>query len=125
MYLFMHLVEIFYCTFWVSAAAIVWFYTDWITDYCQLLQIAHQLRLDYLTYLIENPGSFFPDFLYEQALTKTNDPAIKFIAKLGNCPFCLLPWLSLIAAIMTRDLSLAAPVYVLSLFIVLQIKRMI
>lgn len=119
----MLLLEIFYCVSWVSALAIIWFYTDWITDYCQLLEICHDLRLNYLSFVIENPSSYFPDFLYEKSL-ETNDPALKFLAKLGTCPFCLIAWMSLFAAVISHDILITAPVYICSLFIVLQTKKM-
>lgn len=120
----MLLTEIFYSTFWVSMISIIWFYTDWFVHYGQLLGFAINLRLEYLSYVIENPDSYFPDFLYEKSLA-SDDHIIKFLAKVVSCPFCLITWLSVGASFVYGDFIMTAPVYILSLFIVLQIKRMI
>lgn len=116
--------EIFYSTFWISAISVIWFYTDWIIQYGQLLGVAEQIRLDYTSFIVENPNKFFPDFLYEQAI-QTNNTELKFFGKLVSCPFCLILWLSIGFSVMHSNLIIIAPIYVLSLLIVLQIKRMI
>lgn len=120
----MLLEEIFYSTFWISAISIIWFYTDWFIQYSQLLGIAEKTQLEYFSYVIENPYGYFTDFLYEQSL-KTDDKCTKFLYKLLSCPLCLLFWLAIFASEICGHLVIAAPVYVLSLVIVLQIKRMI
>lgn len=120
----MLLEEIFYSTFWISAISIIWFYTDWFIQYSQLLDIAEETQLKYFSYIIENPYGNFTDFLYEQSLL-TSDKYTKFLYKLLSCPFCLLLWLSIFVSEMYGHIIIAAPVYVLSLVIVLQIKRMI
>lgn len=118
----MAIAQIFYCSFWISAISIIWFYTDWFIQYSQLLNIAKNLRLKYIEYITENPNNYFPDFLYEQSLDIDNTP-IKFLCKLVSCPFCLLSWMSIFAALICSNIIIAAPVYVISLFIVLQIKN--
>ncbi len=119
----MLIAEIFYSTFWISMISIIWFYTDWFIHYSQLLGISVDLRLDYLSYVIENPDRYFPDFLHEKSL-ESSDSVLKFLGKIVSCPFCLLVWLSLFAALMYGEFIITAPIYVLSLFIVLQTKKM-
>lgn len=116
--------EIFYSTFWVSMISIIWFYTDVVLHYSQLLGIAVELRLNYMSFIIENPERYFPDYLHEKSLD-SNDNIIKFLAKLVSCPFCLLSWLAIGAAMCCDSFIIAAPVYVISLFINLQIKKML
>ena len=120
----MLMVELFYCSFWISAISIIWFYTDWFIHYSQLLGIAEEFRLRYSTFIRNNPEKYFPDFLFELSL-KTNNRYIKFIYKLVSCPFCLLCWLALGSSLFCSTVALAAPIYVFSLLIVLQIKKML
>lgn len=118
----MEIVQIFYCSFWISAISIVWFYTDWFIHYSQLFAVAEDVRLRYLSFIIENPGKYFPDFLYMLSL-QTDQRLVKFVYKLLSCPFCLLIWMSIIAALLCSNLIIAAPIYVVSLFTVLQIRN--
>ena len=120
----MLMVEIFYCTFWISAISVLWFYTDWFIHYSQLIGIAEDFRLRYTTFIQNNPDKYFPDFLFNLSL-KTNNRYIKFVYKLISCPFCLLFWLALISSFFCSTIAAAAPIYILSLFIVLQIKKML
>jgi hypothetical protein len=120
----MHLVEIFYSTFWVSAFSVIWFYTDWFIHYTQLFGIAENQRLKYISFIAENPDKYFPDFLHEMSL-HTDNKIIKFILKLVSCPLCLSFWLSGITALVYTNASIIAPVYIISLFILLQIKKML
>jgi hypothetical protein len=120
----MLIVEIFYCTFWISAISIIWFYTDWFIHYSQLLKIAENVRLKYTFFIKNNPTKYFPDFLYELSMN-TSNRYFKFLLKLISCPLCLIFWLSAIFALANSNIIIAAPVYILSLFIVLQIKRML
>lgn len=119
----MLIVEIFYCTFWVSAISIVWFCTDWLLHYSQLFGFAKNTRINYELFIKQNPDKYFPDFLFEESLFCKNR-FIKFLYKLLSCPFCLIAWLSLISSFICSNFIIAAPTYVLSLFIVLQIKKM-
>ena len=119
----MLLQEIFYSTFWISMFSIIWFYTDWFVHYCTLFGIGKQTCLDFLSFVVENPDKYLPDFLYEKTLTIDNQ-LIKFIGKLISCPLCFHVWLSFFAAVVCDNLIIAAPVYILSLFTVLQIKRL-
>lgn len=116
--------EIFYSTFWISMFSVVWFYTDWFLHYTSLLGVALNTRLSYLSYITENPNKFFPDFLYEKALN-TNNQTIKFLGALISCPLCLHVWLSALTFIFYFKICIIAPVYILSLFIVFQIKKLI
>ncbi len=119
----MLLEQIFYSTFWVSAFSIVWFCTDWFIHYTQLLGIMEKARTAYTLFISNNPDKYFPDFLFE--LSKfTDNRFIKFICKMLSCPFCLMVWLSLLSSTFYGNAIIAAPVYVLSLFIVLKIKQM-
>ena len=120
----MLMVEIFYCTFWISTISVLWFYTDWFIHYSQLLGIAENLRLQYTTFIKNNSDKYFPDFLFDLSL-KTNNKYIKFIYKLVSCPFCLLFWLAFASSLSCSTVATAAPIYILSLFIVLQIKKML
>ena len=120
----MLMVEIFYCTFWISAISVLWFYTDWFIHYSQLLGIAEDLRLQYTMFIKNNPDKYFPDFLFVRSL-KTNDRYIKFVYKLISCPFCLLFWFALGSSLFCSTVAVAAPIYILSLLIVLQIKKML
>lgn len=120
----MLIVEIFYCTFWISAISVLWFYTDWFIHYSQLLGFAEDFRLRYTTYIRNNPDKYFPDFLFDLSL-KTNNRYIKFIYKLVSCPFCLLFWLAFGSSLFCSTIATAAPIYILSLLIVLQIKKML
>jgi hypothetical protein len=120
----MLIAEIFYSVFWISAISVIWFYTDWVVHYTQLFKIAENSRLQYSSFIKNNPNMYFPDFLYEKSL-KTNNRFTKFAYKLVSCPFCLIFWLSFFASIICANALITAPVYILSLFIVLQIKKMI
>ena len=90
----------------------------------QLFGIAVDMRLEYISFVIENPDKYFPDFLYEKSLNDS-DPIFKFFAKMASCPFCLLTWLSVLASLVCSSSVIIAPVYILSLFVILQIKKLI
>ena len=115
--------DIFYSIFWVSAISIVWFCTDWIVHYMQLLNFNKKMQLSYKKFIAENANGYFPDFLYELSHA-TENKFLKFGLKLVSCPFCLIFWLSGIASFVCSNVLLTAPIYVISLFIVLQIKKM-
>jgi hypothetical protein len=119
----MLIVEIFYSVFWISAISVIWFYTDWFIHYTQLLNIAEKERLLYMQYIKLNPEKYFPDFLFEKSLT-ANNRLLKFIYKLISCPFCLVLWLSGFASLLCGNLLLIAPLYILSLFVILQIRKL-
>lgn len=120
----MAFVEIFYSICWISTISILWFYTDGFLYYSQLLGIFENTRYSYQAFLKDNPTSFFSDYLYAKSL-ETNNRFFKFLLKLLSCPFCLLVWFSLIAAFLQTNLLAVGPIYIGSLFIVLQIKRML
>ncbi len=114
-------VDFFLYTFLVSAISIVWFCTDWFIHYSQLFGFAENLRLKYTSYITKHSDKYFPDFLY--TLTPTIESKIlKFVLKLASCPFCLNFWISV--GVCVFHPMLIAPVYVCSLFILLQIKKM-
>ena len=120
----MHIQEIFYGIFWISMISAIWFYTDWFIHYTQLFGLAEKTKLLYQEFLMKNPGSFFNEFLYTRSLL-TSNPIKKFVYKLISCPFCLLVWLCLGYSALCGTLVVCAPVYIGSLLITLQIKRMI
>ncbi len=119
----MVIAQIFYSAFWISAISIVWFYTDWFVHYSHLIGVFEQTRNEYLNYITENPDKYFPDFLHTKSMN-TENKLLKFIFKVVSCPFCLLVWFSLLAALYYSDIKLAAPIYVLSLFTTLQIRKL-
>lgn len=114
-------VNFFLYTFWVSAISVVWFCTDWFIHYSQLFGFAENLRLRYTSYITKHSDKYFPDFLYTLAPTVKHKLS-KFALKLVSCPFCVNFWISSIAC--CQEPLLIAPVYVCSLFIFLQIKKM-
>ena len=116
--------ELFYSVSWVSFILIVWFYTDTLFYYTQLLGIWDETRYKYGAYISQNPNKFFPDFLYKQSLEQHNR-CIKFSYKLLSCPFCIGFWLSLLASFMCSSLLLTAPIYVVSMLVVLGIKKLL
>ena len=120
----MYLVEIFYCSFWISTLMVIWFYTDWFIHYSQLFDVMEDLKLKYTSFIKDNPSKYMPDFLYERSLL-TNNRFKKFILKLVSCPFCLGFWLAVIASLGTSNIITVAPIYIISLFLVLQIKKML
>lgn len=120
----MYIEEIFYGIFWISAISVIWFYTDWFLHYSQLFGVANKIRLSYQDFINKNQGLFFPDFLYVKSLS-TDNRLKKFLCKLISCPFCILAWMSLIYGLLCGSVLISAPIYIGSLFIVLQIKKMI
>ncbi len=119
----MQIEQIFYSSLWVASFAIVWFNTDWFVHYTQLFNIFPKSCEDYLAYIAENPDKFFPDFLHYKSLNISNR-FIKFVCKLVSCPFCFLPWLSALTFLYHNKLILVAPIYVISLYITLQIRKL-
>ncbi len=119
----MAIAQIFYSVFWISAISVVWFYTDWFVHYTQLFGIFEQMRNKYLSYIAENPDKYFPDFLHTESMG-TSNRLKKFAYKIVSCPFCLLVWFALGAAWYCSDIKIAAPIYILSLFITLQIRKL-
>ena len=123
-YFFTNLVVIFHLSCFVSTISIIWFYTDTFLYYSQLFEIFESDRLQYVSYVSKNPDKYFPDFLHEKGLRAENKFA-KFLYKLISCPFCLIFWLSVGSSLICNNLLLIAPTYVISLFINLQIKKLI
>lgn len=116
--------DFFYCLFWISGFAVIWFYTDWFVYYTQLFGIAENTRLEYSKFVRHNKDKYFPDFLYEKSF-KTDNRFAKFFLKLLGCPYCITLWFSIIGAFVLNNLVLIAPLYILSLFIFLQIRKLI
>lgn len=118
--------ELFYCTFWVTAISIVWFFTDTLFYYSKLLGIFENLMLEYAAYANKHKKEklFFTDFLFSKALN-TESSIKKFLLKVSSCVFCLPVWFSIAASALAGNLMLAAPVYVLSLIMLLKIKSWI
>jgi hypothetical protein len=114
--------EFFYLIFWNVLISIAWFRTDWFVYYSQLFGVGENLRLQYLSFVNKNPNSYFPDFLYKLSL-KSSNRFKKFFLKMISCSMCLLFWTSLIGALCINEAILTAPIYVISLFIFLQIKN--
>lgn len=120
----MKFLEIFYSVFWISAISIIWFYTDTVLYYSRLFKIGIDLRLEYLAYIAINPNSFFPNFLSEK-LSCSKQPLLSFFGKLISCPACLTVWFSIAAGIFYEEPIIIAPIYVLSLFVIYQIRNLI
>jgi hypothetical protein len=113
----------FYCIFWIVAVSIIWFYTDTVLYYSQLFGLFRILRLEYTSYIKANPTKYFPDFLFQKSLD-TNNKLLKFLYKLLSCPFCTTVWLSVLGAIVLHNLFLIAPLYVISIVLLLGIKNL-
>lgn len=120
----MPFVEILLAVSWISFISVIWFYTDTVLYYSQLFGIFENTRLKVTAFIKEHPDKYFPDYLYSRSL-KIKDPKIKFILKLISCPFCLIVWLSFIAALIMNNIMLTAPIYLLSLFVVLEVRKRI
>lgn len=120
----MQINTIFYGILWVSAFSVVWFYTDWVVYYSQLFGIGKKWQFLYQEFKLAQPLGSFADFLYSRSLKTTNRVA-KFVLKLASCPLCLHVWLSAMVGIINNDLLAIAPIYIGSLLVTLQIKRMI
>ena len=116
-------VNFFYCTLWISCLSVFWFYTDWFAHYSQLLNVAEETRIKYMLYIEKYPDKYFPEFLYDLSFY-TDNRLTKFLFKLISCPFCLIFWLCVLFSALFCSLVDIAPMYVLSLFTVLQIKRL-
>ena len=119
----MKIPEIFYSVFWISAISIIWFYTDSFLYYSRLFKLWIDVRLEYLAYIAVNPSKFFPDFLTEKFSVHPNS-VYSFLSKLIGCPFCLTVWLSVLAGILYNEPIIIGPVYILSLFVIFQIKNL-
>lgn len=120
----MKIIEIFYSVFWISAITIIWFYTDVFLHYARLCRIWIDLRLEYLAYIALNPKNYFPDFLLEKSMSSTN-AFYQFISKMISCVLCSTVWLSILAGLICGDFFIVGPVYVISLFVIFQIKNLI
>ena len=118
----MYLVEIFYYSFWISTLMVIWFQTDWFIHYSQLFGVMEDLRLKYTSFIKDNPSKYMPDFFYEKALMTSNKYK-KFLYKLISCPFCLGFWLAVIASFCIGNFLTTAPIYIISLLVLLQIKK--
>lgn len=118
------MVEIIYSIFLISSISILWFYTDSIFWYCQLFNIFENFRQEYGIFISKNENNYFPQFLYKQTF-KVNNRFVKFLYKLLSCPFCLIFWLSLFASLIISNVLSFGIIYVVSLFIVLGIKKML
>ncbi len=120
----MLLTELFYSVFWVVCISVIWFYTDFVMYYCELLNCKKDLIAEYKDYIKEQPFKYFPDFLFYK-FSYTDQKLSNFLAKLCSCPFCFIFWASIFAGMLCKNLILIAPIYVLSLIIILKIKSLI
>lgn len=109
---------------WISFVAIIWLYTDTVLYYSHLFGVFENIRLKATAFIKKNPDKYFPDYLYSQSL-QTKNRKIKFLLKLASCPFCFLVWLSVIAGFIIHNVASIALIYILSLFIVLEVKKRI
>jgi len=113
----------FYCIFWIVFVSVIWFYTDSVLYYTQLFNLFRPLRLEYSAYIKANPTKYFPDFLFYKSLSVSN-VKIKFVLKLLSCPFCTTVWLSALGSIALHNPILIAPLYVISIVLLLGIKNL-
>ena len=120
----MQIAELFYSVFWVSCICTVWFYTDTVLYYCNLLNLFPKTMEKYTSFIKENPQKYFPDFLY-QNFSRSEKKILSFAVKLLNCIFCLGFWLSFAFCAFTNSWLMTAPVYILSLLFTLKIKNLI
>lgn len=119
----MKFLEIFYSVFWISMVSVIWFYTDSFLQYSRFFKLWVDLRLEYLAYIALNPDKFFPDFLIEKYSLHPNNN-YGFLTKLIGCPFCLTTWLSVAAGLLWGEPIIIGPVYILSLFVIFQIRNL-
>jgi hypothetical protein len=119
----MLLVEIFYCAFFVTTLAVIWFKTDWILHYCQLFGLLKSFQINFLNFIAKESDSYLPEYIYQQS-KKSSNKFYKFIGKLVSCPFCVLFWLALGCSLFYGTLLLVCPVYILSLLLFLGIKNL-
>lgn len=120
----MQIVELFYCVLWISFVSIIWFYTDTVVYYLQLLNLKENFRHSFASFVNKYPDKFLPDYLFSLSL-KTDNRLTKFVLKLLSCVFCTTFWLSLIAAFLCTNLLLIGPIYVFSILTILYVKRML
>lgn len=95
---------------WILTLMVIWFNTDAVVHYLQLVGLFEKTRLDYMVFLRENAFSYFPDFLYKVSL-RTNNRLGKFLLKLISCPFCIGVWLSLITSVLCAGTWIYAPCF--------------
>jgi hypothetical protein len=104
---------------------IVWFNTDAVVHYLQLLNLFEKARLDYLAFTNQNPLLYFPDFLYKVSL-RTQNRVLKFLLKLLSCPFCIGVWLSFTASIFCTGSLIYLPCfYVTSIGVFFGLRKFI
>lgn len=115
--------NIFYSICWNTTLLILWFKTDWLLHYCQLLNLFGNFRQNFVDYISKNPQSFFPDYLYELS-TKQQNRAFHFFGKLLSCPLCLGFWFSVIfSGLFGLSFLTVAPIYIGTLFIFFLLKK--
>lgn len=119
----MLLEQFFYSVCWVSCVSVIWFLTDFVLYYGQLFGIGKKTLKEYTEFIKTRSDGYFPDFLIEKSI-RAESKLAKFVLKLVGCPFCLIFWLSCIPCFLSSSFELIAPVYLLSLFMFLQIKRL-
>ena len=119
----MQFLDLFYSVFWVSFLSIIWFFTDTLLYYTQLLGWFETIRYQYSSFVSKNQDKYFPDFLYVQSL-KADNRWIKFVLKLASCPFCTTFWLAFFASGICHNFLLLAPIYVITMFVVCGMKRL-
>lgn len=115
--------KIFYGSLWITMISIMWFYTDWFVYYTELVGLFANLRFRYASHLINYPEDTFSRFLYVSNIDATNR-ITKFFTKLGDCPFCVIFWLSIIASLLLREWIIVGPCYVISLALTLKIRNL-
>jgi hypothetical protein len=120
----MLLVELFYSFFWCITISFIWFYTDSFLYYSQLFGIFSKTRLKYQHFLLQNPKSYFSDFLFQKSLEE-NNRIKKFCLKLISCQLCLPFWLALIITLIAGNVLLAAPTYIVTISFLLGIKHLL
>lgn len=119
----MQIAELFYSVFWISCFSIIWFYTDAVLYYCNLLNFFPNLMQEYTLFINENPQKYFPDFLYYKFSSEQNR-FIKFFIKMVSCVFCLSFWLAVLLTVFFSSWKMIAPAYVLALAVTLKIKNL-
>jgi len=104
-----------YLTGFIVSILVLWFKTDALVEYCNLLKIKiPQNRTNELTY---------PQFLY---VTYKNEKTLRsFIIKLITCPMCLSLWLSIVFGIPLIGLFAVPTLYIAVLFVYFLLVRVI
>lgn len=98
---------------WTLAVMVLWFNTNFVVSYAELLGFRHRWLEQYKL------STFAFSFGYYLAnLAETcNSKLAAFAMKLLSCPKCLSLWVSIIICVLTNNYVLVAPIWIASVFL--------